>query len=103
MHATSDMSTSSCSRRLAVERGVTIRTVRLDTATGQLDYDELERFVGPRTRVIAIGGASNALGTINDLPRVIELAHGVGALAFVDAVHYAPHVLLDVKKLDCDF
>ena len=55
------------------------------------------------SRVVAIGGASNALGTINDLPRVIELAHSVGARAFVDAVHYAPHVLLDVKALDCDF
>ncbi|HJT65438.1 MAG TPA: cysteine desulfurase-like protein [Pyrinomonadaceae bacterium] len=90
-------------RRLAVERGVTIRTVRLDTATGQLNYDDFERLVGPRTRVVAIGGASNALGTINDLPRVIELAHQAGALAFVDAVHYAPHVLPDVKELDCDF
>jgi len=90
-------------RRLAVERGVTIRTVRLDTATGQLDYSDFERFVGPKTRVVAVGAASNALGTINDLPRVIELAHSVGALAFVDAVHYAPHALIDVKKLDCDF
>ena len=90
-------------RRLAVERGVTIRTVRLATATGQLDYDDFERLVGPRTRVVAIGGASNALGTINDLPRIIELAHNAGALAFVDAVHYAPHILPDVKELDCDF
>jgi selenocysteine lyase/cysteine desulfurase len=77
--------------------------VRLDTATGQLDYEDLERFVGPRTRVVAIGAASNALGTINDLPRVIELAHNAGALVFVDAVHYAPHTLIDVKALDCDF
>jgi cysteine desulfurase family protein (TIGR01976 family) len=90
-------------RRLAIERGVTIRTVRLDTATGQLDYEDFERFVGPRTRVVAIGAASNALGTINDLPRVIELAHNAGALVFVDAVHYAPHALIDVKALDCDF
>jgi cysteine desulfurase family protein (TIGR01976 family) len=90
-------------RRLAIERGVTIRTVRLDTTTGQLDYEDLERFIGPRTRVVAIGAASNALGTINDLPRVIELAHNAGALVFVDAVHYAPHALIDVQKLDCDF
>jgi cysteine desulfurase family protein (TIGR01976 family) len=90
-------------RRLAVERGVTIRTVRLDTETGQLDYEDFERFVGPKTRVVAIGAASNALGTINDLPRVIELAHSAGALVFVDAVHYAPHALIDVKKVDCDF
>lgn len=90
-------------RRLAVERGVTIRTVRLDTATGQLNYEDFERFVGPRTRVVAVGAASNALGTINDLKRVIELAHSAGALAFVDAVHYAPHALIDVDALDCDF
>jgi len=90
-------------RRLAVERGVTIRTVRLDTATGRLDYEDLERFIGPKTRIVAIGAASNALGTINDLPRVIELAHSAGALVFVDAVHYAPHALIDVRQLDCDF
>ena len=89
--------------RLAVERGVTIRTVRMDTATGQLNWDDLERFVGPKTKILAIGAASNALGTINDLERAIELAHNAGALVFVDAVHYAPHALLDVKKLDCDF
>ena len=90
-------------RRLAQERGVTVRTVRFDTATGQLNLGDLERFVGPKTRVVAIGAASNSLGTINDINNAIELAHSAGALAFVDAVHYAPHVLLDVKALDCDF
>jgi cysteine desulfurase family protein (TIGR01976 family) len=90
-------------RRLAVERGVTIRTVRLETTTGQINYDDLEQFVGPKTRLVAIGAASNALGTINDLERVVKLAHNAGALVFVDAVHYAPHALVDVKKLDCDF
>ena len=90
-------------RRLAIERGVTIHTVRMDTATGQLNWDDLERFVGPKTKILAIGAASNALGTINNLERAIELAHNAGALVFVDAVHYAPHALLDVQKLDCDF
>ena len=90
-------------RRLALERNVTIRTVRLETETGQLNTEDLERFIGPKTRLVAIGAASNALGTINDLPRVIELAHNAGALVFVDAVHYAPHALLDVQQLDCDF
>src|SRR5262245_35512107 len=90
-------------RRLFVEKGVTIHTVRMDTSTGQLNYDDLERFVGPKTKVVAIGAASNALGTINDLKRAISLAHEVGALAFVDAVHYAPHALVDVQELDCDF
>ena len=90
-------------RRLAVERGVTVRTVRMDTATGTLVQDDLERFIGPKTRVVAIGAASNALGTINDLPAVIAMARAVGALVFVDAVHYVPHAPLDVRALDCDF
>jgi cysteine desulfurase family protein (TIGR01976 family) len=90
-------------RRLELERGVTIRTVRMGTTTGQLNRDDLERYISPKTRLLAIGAASNALGTINDLKRVITMAHSVGALVFVDAVHYAPHTLLDVRDLDCDF
>ena len=90
-------------RRLEKERGVTIRTVRLDTETGQLNLDDLERSVNSKTKVVAIGAASNSLGTINDIANAIELAHSVGALAFIDAVHYAPHALIDVKELDCDF
>ena len=90
-------------RRLAVERGVTIHTVRMDTATGQLNWEDLERFVGPKTKLLAIGAASNALGTINDVERAVALAHNAGALVFVDAVHYAPHALIDVQQLDCDF
>lgn len=90
-------------RRLAVERGVTIRTVRMDPATGKLVDEDLGRFIGPKTRVVAIGAASNALGTINDLEKVIAMGHSAGALVFVDAVHYVPHALLDVQKLDCDF
>jgi cysteine desulfurase family protein (TIGR01976 family) len=88
---------------LAKERGVTIRTVRMHTATGQLDTDDLERQIGPHTRLLAIGAASNALGTINDLAHATEVAHAAGALVFVDAVHYAPHALVDVQALDCDF
>jgi cysteine desulfurase family protein (TIGR01976 family) len=90
-------------RRLAVERGVTIRTVSMDTETGQLNWADLERYIGPKTKLVAIGAASNALGTINDLATAIDLAHAAGALVFVDAVHYAPHALIDVKELDCDF
>jgi cysteine desulfurase family protein (TIGR01976 family) len=90
-------------RRLALERHVTIRTVRMDTATGQINWDDLERFLGPKTKLLAIGAASNALGTINDVKTAIELAHSAGALVFVDAVHYAPHALIDVAELDCDF
>lgn len=90
-------------RRLGVERGVTIHTVRMETETGQLLWEDLERFVGPKTKLLAIGAASNALGTINDVAKAIALAHDAGALVFVDAVHYAPHALIDVQKLDCDF
>jgi cysteine desulfurase family protein (TIGR01976 family) len=90
-------------RRLEIERGVTIRTVRMDTTTGQLNRDDLERYLGPKTKLLAIGAASNALGTINDLKTAIAMAHNAGALVFVDAVHYAPHALIDVKELDCDF
>jgi len=90
-------------RRLALERGVTIRTVGIDTTTGQINRDDLERYIGPRTKLLAIGAASNALGTINDLKSAIALAHAAGALVFVDAVHYAPHALIDVRELDCDF
>lgn len=90
-------------RRLTVERGVTIHTVRMDTATGQINREDLERYIGPKTKLLAIGAASNALGTINDLKSAIAMAHIAGALVFVDAVHYAPHALIDVKELDCDF
>src|ERR1043165_3059588 len=90
-------------RRLTVERGVVIRSVRMDTATGQINRDDLEHAIGPKTKLVAMGAASNALGTINDLKSVITMAHDAGALVFVDAVHYAPHALIDVKELDCDF
>jgi cysteine desulfurase family protein (TIGR01976 family) len=90
-------------RRLAVERGVTVRTVRMDPVTGTLDWHALEQSVNARTKLVAIGAASNALGTINDIEQAIKLAHSVGALAFIDAVHYVPHALIDVQKLDCDF
>jgi cysteine desulfurase family protein (TIGR01976 family) len=90
-------------RALVRDRGITVRMARLDPDSGQLDMEDLARAIGPRTKLLAIGAASNALGTINDLPRAIAMAHAAGALTFVDAVHFAPHVLPDVRKLDCDF
>ncbi|HJX89757.1 MAG TPA: cysteine desulfurase-like protein [Pyrinomonadaceae bacterium] len=90
-------------RRLETERGLKVQTVGLDTETGQLNYNELEQAIGSKTKVVAIGAASNSLGTINNIQAAIELAHSVGALAFIDAVHFAPHALIDVKELDCDF
>jgi cysteine desulfurase family protein (TIGR01976 family) len=88
---------------LAKERGITLRMVRCDPAAGVLDWDDFARAVTPRTRLVAIGAASNALGTINDIRRAVGLARAVSALTFVDAVHYAPHALVDVRDLDCDF
>ncbi len=88
---------------LAKERGVTIRTVRMLTETGQLDWDDLERAVNRNTKLLAIGAASNALGTINDVQRAARLAHEFGALVYVDAVHYAPHQLVNAHELECDF
>lgn len=87
---------------LARERGVTLRLVRCDPARGVLDWDDFDRAVTPRTRLVAIGAASNALGTISDVARASRLAREVGALTFVDAVHYAPHALVDVGALGCD-
>jgi cysteine desulfurase family protein (TIGR01976 family) len=85
------------------ERGVRLRMVRMVPQTGQLDWDDLERKLNKKTRLLAIGAASNALGTITDVHRAMQMAHDVGALAFVDAVHYAPHDLIDVSDLGCDF
>ncbi|HEY0476653.1 MAG TPA: cysteine desulfurase-like protein [Kofleriaceae bacterium] len=90
-------------RELAIERGLTVRAARFRPETGQLDLDDLARAIGPRTRLVAIGGASNVIGTINDVRRIADLAHAAGALAFVDAVHYAPHTLVDVAALGADF
>ena len=87
----------------ARERGVALRVVRMDPARGCLDVDDLARAIGPKTRVVAVGAASNALGTITDVARVAEMARAVGALTYVDAVHYAPHTLVDVAALGCDF
>jgi cysteine desulfurase family protein (TIGR01976 family) len=87
---------------LARERGVTLRMVRCDPARGVLDWSDFDRAVTPRTRLVAVGAASNALGTINDVARASRLAREVGALTFVDAVHYAPHALVDVNALGCD-
>jgi cysteine desulfurase family protein (TIGR01976 family) len=90
-------------RALERERGVTIRVVPLTLDSGELDWTALERALSPRTRLLAIGAASNALGTITDVARACALARAAGALSFVDAVHYAPHVLVDVRAIGCDF
>jgi cysteine desulfurase family protein (TIGR01976 family) len=88
---------------LEKERGVTVRTVRMIPETGQLDWGDFARQLNERTKLVAVGAASNALGTITDVRRAGEMAHTVGAHVFVDAVHYAPHALVNVRDLDCDF
>jgi cysteine desulfurase family protein (TIGR01976 family) len=90
-------------RALGEERGLTVRAARMIPETGTLDWEHLASLLSPRTRLLAIGAASNALGTINDVRRAVTLARDLGALVFVDAVHYAAHALVDVRAMDCDF
>ena len=85
------------------ERGCVIRWVDIHPADCTLDMEDLRRKVTPRTRVVAVGYASNSVGTINDVEEVVRLAHAAGAMAYIDAVHYAPHGPIDVRSLDCDF
>jgi cysteine desulfurase family protein (TIGR01976 family) len=88
---------------LAREKDCTLRVVRMDPSSFELDWADFERKVSDRTKLVAVGAASNALGTITDVARACRLAHAVGAYAFVDAVHLAPHALLDVPEIGCDF
>ena len=90
-------------RALESERGIVVRTARLNPETAQTDVDDLANLVTPRTRLIAVGGASNAIGTVTNLERIAGFARAAGALFFVDAVHLAPHELVDVRKIGCDF
>jgi len=90
-------------RALAKERGVTIRAVPFNPETGTHVRGALENLLSSRTRLLAIGAASNALGTITDVTRACALAREAGALSFVDAVHYASHRLVDVRAIGCDF
>ncbi|MEI7643448.1 MAG: cysteine desulfurase-like protein [Chloroflexales bacterium] len=89
--------------RALEERGVLIREVDVNVDDCTLDMADMAAKISARTKLVAVGYASNAVGTINDVRQAVDLAHGVGALAFVDAVHYAPHGLIDVRALGCDF
>jgi len=90
-------------KALEYDRGIVVRTARMICETGQLDYEHLASLVNARTKLIAAGAASNAIGTINDLTRIAKIAKDAGALFFVDAVHFAPHELVDVRAIGCDF
>ena len=85
------------------EKGAVIRWLEFHPEDCTLDLGGLERVLTKKTRIVAVGCASNAFGTINDVPRIIAAARQVGALTFVDAVHYAPHRPIDVQLLGCDF
>jgi cysteine desulfurase family protein (TIGR01976 family) len=88
---------------IADERDAIVRTVDIQAPECRLDMEDFRRKITGRTRIVAVGYASNATGTINDIATIIRWAHEVGALCFVDAVHYAPHGPIDVQALDCDF
>jgi cysteine desulfurase family protein (TIGR01976 family) len=88
---------------LVVERGVKLNVAQMDPETGQLDWSDFERLITKQTRMVSFGAGCNALGTVNRFHDAVKLAHSVGALALIDAVHYAPYFLCDVKETDCDF
>jgi len=85
------------------ERGVKVRTADVHPTDCTLDMFDLSAKIRRNTRLVAVGWAANAVGTINDVSEVVRLAHEAGAMAFIDAVHYAPHGPIDVRALDCDF
>jgi len=89
--------------RALEERGVIIRMADIHEEDCSLDMDDLAAKINPKTKLVAVGYAANAVGTINDVKEVVRLAHQQGAMAFIDAVHYAPHGAIDVRALDCDF
>ncbi|MBA3469951.1 MAG: cysteine desulfurase-like protein [Herpetosiphonaceae bacterium] len=90
-------------RMAAEERGVTVRQVDINPADCTLDWADLTSKITPRTKLVAVGWSSNAVGTITDVRQVVALAHSVGALCFVDAVQAVPHIPCDVAALGADF
>jgi cysteine desulfurase family protein (TIGR01976 family) len=89
--------------RALEEKGVTIRVADIREDDCTLDLDDVKNKLSKRTRLVAVGYASNSVGSINRVREITRMAHEVGALTYIDAVHYAPHGLIDVKYLDCDF
>ena len=90
-------------RLLAEDLGLVLKTIRLNAGDGTLDMEHYASLLGPRTKIVATGMSSNALGTINPSKRIVEAAHAVGALTVLDAVCSAPHYPIDVQALDTDF
>ncbi|CAM2834159.1 cysteine desulfurase-like protein [Vibrio mytili] len=90
-------------QQAAEDKNVTVHQVRVNESDCTLDLEHFERLLSDKTRLVAVTYASNTTGSIVEMQRVIEMAHQVGALVYVDAVHYAPHHLIDVQSLGCDF
>jgi len=89
--------------QMAEDRGVTVRWAEIHDEDCTLDLANLASKINSKTKLVAAGYASNAVGTINPVKEIVALAHQAGALAYIDAVHYTPHGLIDVQALDCDF
>ena len=87
----------------AQDKGVKVNWVDFDVEDGTLNLDSLQKALERKPRLLAVGYASNSLGTINPVAKIIQMAHAMGSLVYVDAVQYAPHGPIDVQKLDCDF
>lgn len=87
----------------ARDAGATVQHVAIHPEDCTLDLEDLRRRLGSRTRLVAVGCASNAVGTVNDVGTIVRWAHAAGARVFLDAVHYAPHGPIDVQEWDCDF
>ncbi len=85
------------------DRGIIVEEVAVDTETCTLDMDDFERKLSPVTKVVAVNYASNAVGTITDVKKIVEMAHSVGAFSIVDAVHYAAHRPINVREIGTDF
>lgn len=87
----------------AADAGATVRMIDIDPTDATLCMKSLEDQLGPRTRLVAVTAASNAVGSLTDIPTIAEIVHGVGAELFVDAVHFAPHRRIDVNRWNCDY
>lgn len=88
---------------MAEDRGVTVRWAEMHDENCTLDIHDLASKINEKTKLVAVGYASNAVGTINPVRVITRFAHAAGALCYIDAVHYGPHGLIDVALLDCDF
>jgi cysteine desulfurase family protein (TIGR01976 family) len=87
----------------AKDKNCRITSVGFDLNTGEYNLADFEKAITNKTKIVAVNYACNAIGTINPIKEITKIAHAKGAMVFIDAVHYAPHGLIDVQKIDCDF